>query len=346
MTGLIVGGVVLLVVLVAGLIWAVGARAKAKLAAEYPPPGRLVDVGGYRLHLNCQGTPVAGRPTVVMETAHAEPGLSWARIQPEVAKFTRVCTYDRAGLGWSESSPKPRTAENIVEELHTMLARAGVKPPYVLVGHSIGGLYVRLYAHEHPDEVAGMVLVDATHEEQFLRMPEALAKAQASSIRAAGLFLGLFQALSSMGLLVPLARMKGGLWPMPVPKEGRAAYLARAYSGTPHLGAARRETLDMPESLAMVRAKKLGTLGDIPLTVISAGRPAISAGHGISQADAERFKAVADELHAELAALSTRGKRMIAPESGHYVPVDQPELVVEAIREVVEATQSLRSFGA
>ena len=327
----------MLLALVAGLIWALGSRAKARLAARYPAPGLMVDVGGYRLHLNCQGTPAAGRPTVVLEAAHSEPGLSWASVQPEVAKFTRVCSYDRAGLGWSEPSPKPRTADTIVDELHTLLARAGIEPPYVLVGHSIGGMYVRLYAHEHPDEVAGMVLVDATHEEQSARMPAAIAKMQATSTNAAGCVFGFFRATSSIGLLAPFAKMKGGVWPMPIPREARAAYLSTVYSGPQYFKAATRETLAMPESLALVRARQIRSLGDIPLTVISAGKPVIAAGHGISEADAEQMKAVATELHVEMAALSPRGKRVIAEGSGHYVQVERPALVVDAIREVVEA---------
>jgi pimeloyl-ACP methyl ester carboxylesterase len=337
--GIVVGGIVLLLALLAGLIWAFGSRAKARLVAKYPPPGQMVDVGGYRLHLYSQGTPLAGSPTVVLEGANAEPGLTWAAVQPEVAKFARVCSYDRAGLGWSEPSPKPRTAPNIVEELHTLLARAGVEPPYVLVGQSIGGLYARLYAHEHPEQVAGMVLVDATHEEQYLRMPEAIARMQKTSNKVGPLMFGLFQALSSSGLLAPLAGTKGGLWPMPIPQEVRAAYLGVAYSGTQHFETAKRETLAIEESLAFVRAQQLRSLGDIPLVVISAGRPAITAGRGISEADAEQFKALAAELHTEMAALSPRGKRVIAEESGHYVQVDQPQVVVDAIREVVDAVQ-------
>jgi pimeloyl-ACP methyl ester carboxylesterase len=337
--GIVVGGIVLFVVLLAGLTWVLGSRAKARLAAKYPPPGKMVDVGGYRLHINSQGTPVAGRPTVVLETAHSEPGLSWAGVQPEVAKFTRVCTYDRAGLGWSEPSPKPRTAPNIAEELHTLLVRAGIEPPYVLVGHSIGGMYARLYAHEHPDKVAGMVMVDATHEEQLARMPEAIAKMQGTSYRAMGCLFGLLKAMSSIGLLVPLAKVKGGVGFMPIPREGRAAYLATLYSGPKYFETAKRETLAIPESYAAVRARQIRSVGDIPLIVISAGQPAVTAGHGISEADAEQFKALAAELHTEMAALSPRGKRIIAEDSGHYVQVDQPQLVVDAIREVVEAVR-------
>lgn len=337
MAGMIVGAIILLLVLVLALIWVLGSRAKARSAANYPAPGRMVDVGGYRMHINCQGAHVAGSPTVVMEAAHSEPSLSWAGIQPEVAKFARVCTYDRAGLGWSECSPKPRTAPSIVDELHILLAQAGIEPPFVLVGHSIGGLYVRLYAHEYPEQVAGMVLVDSTHEEQYARMPEGIVKMQRISNKVMPLVFRLFQALNSIGLLALLAERKG-IWPVPIPLEGRAAYMSVVFSGTPHLDTAVRETLGLQESLAAVRDRQLGLLGDIPLTVISAGRPAISAGRGISAADAEQMKKVQDEMHAELAALSTQGKRVIAQESGHYVHVDQLQVVVDAIREVVEAT--------
>ena len=339
MAGIIIGGIILSLALLVGLIWVLGSRAKARLAARYPAPGRMVDMGGYRLHLNIQGAPVAGSPTVVMEAAHSEPCLSWAGVQPVVAKFARVCTYDRAGLGWSESSPKPRTAPSIVEELHTLLAQAGVEPPYVLVGHSIGGLYVRLYAHEHPEQVAGMVLVDAAHEEQYARMPEGIVKMQELSSKMAPLVFGLLQALNSIGLMALLAERKG-IWPMPIPPEGRAAYMSVVFSGTRHLETAARETTSIQESFTAVRAQQIGSLGDIPLTVISAGRPAISAGRGISAADAEQMKRLQDEMHAELAALSTQGKRVIAQESGHYVQVDQPQVVIDAIREVVNAARS------
>jgi pimeloyl-ACP methyl ester carboxylesterase len=339
MAGMIIGGIILLLVLLVGLIWVLGSRAKARWAAKYPAPGQMVDVGGYRMHINCQGAPVAGSPTVVMEAAHSEPGLSWAGVQPEVAKFVRVCTYDRAGLGWSESSPRPRTAPHFVHELHTLLAQAGVEPPYVLVGHSIGGLYVRLYAHEHPEQVVGMVLVDSTHEEQYARMPDAIAKMQRTTNKVGPLIFGLLKGLNSIGLLALLAEKKSGIWPMPIPPEARAAYLGVVCSGTRHLETVGRETFGMQESLALVRDRQIGSLGDIPLTVLSAGQLAVSAGHGISAADVEQMKRVQDEMHAELAALSTKGKRVIVQESRHYIQVDQPQVVIGAIREVVEAAQ-------
>jgi pimeloyl-ACP methyl ester carboxylesterase len=184
MAGIIIGGIVLLLALLVGLIGVFGTRAKAKVTAKYPAPGQMVDVGGHRLHIHCQGDHALGSPTVVMESGNGEPSLTWAAIQPEVARFARVCTYDRAGLGWSERSPKPRTVGNVVDELHTLLARAGLEPPYVLVGHSMGGGLVRLYAREHPDQVAGMVLVDPLLEEQEQRWPEAVRRLSERSRKA------------------------------------------------------------------------------------------------------------------------------------------------------------------
>jgi pimeloyl-ACP methyl ester carboxylesterase len=169
-TGRILLSVSMLLAALIGLVFATGASARAKLKAKYPPSGQMVDLGGYKLHLYCQG---AGSPTVVMESGLGDFSLIWALVQPEVAQSTRICAYDRAGFGWSESSPRPRTAENIVEELHALLQQADIASPYVLVGHSMGGVYVRLYAHKYPDEVTGMVLVDSSHEEQDFarRMP-------------------------------------------------------------------------------------------------------------------------------------------------------------------------------
>src|SRR5919202_5800173 len=133
-------------------------RAEAADVRAYPAPGQMVDVGGYRLHINCTG---AGSPTVVVESGWGDMSAAWWWVQPQVAKTTRICTYDRAGMGWSEASPAPRVAREYVKELHTLLANAHEPGPYVLVGHSMGGFTVRVYAHDYPADVVGVVLVDA-----------------------------------------------------------------------------------------------------------------------------------------------------------------------------------------
>lgn len=335
----IIGAVVLVLFVLVGLVWILGSRAKARLAAKYPPLGQMVDVGGYRMHINCQGDP-AGSPTVVLDAGQGEPGLTWASVQPKVAGFARVCTYDRAGLGWSEASPKPRTASNIVEELHTLLTRADLEPPYVLVGHSAGGLYARLYNQKYPGEVAGMVLVDAAHEELDVRPPESLVKMGKRGHRLMGCGFWFLQMLNSIGLLALFPDQVNRLWFGSIPEKARETYIGIVCSDTRSFEAAGQEVATSWANLAEARAARLTTLGDIPLVVLTRGRGKWSAGPGVSAEDAAQHNTAEDEMQAELATLSPQGKHIIAEESGHYIQVDQPELVIEAIREAVEVARA------
>src|SRR5689334_7171128 len=149
--------VVLLVVMLLGAAYE--SVSEAADARAYPPPGQMVDVGGYRLHINCVGT---GSPTVVIDAGWGDSSGAWSSwVQPSAASTTRVCTYDRAGLGYSEPGPLPRTAARFARELHTVLRNAEVPGPYVLVGHSAGGLTVRVFADAYPAEVVGVVLIDS-----------------------------------------------------------------------------------------------------------------------------------------------------------------------------------------
>src|SRR5215211_2968265 len=165
-----------------GLVWlVVGLLALAVIGAiyqvvatqidqrTYPPPGEMVDVGTHSLHINCIGQ---GSPKVILEAANFGMSAHWVRVQQQLAKTTRVCAYDRAGMGWSEPGPEPRDAKQISSELHTLLKGADTGGPYVLVGHSYGGLYARMYAARYPKQVAGVVLVDSSHPEQFTRSEE------------------------------------------------------------------------------------------------------------------------------------------------------------------------------
>jgi pimeloyl-ACP methyl ester carboxylesterase len=130
-----------------------------------PPPGTLVDIGGFRLHLHCTGN---GSPTIVLDAALGASSLSWSLVQPELARLSRVCSYDRGGFGWSDPGPMPRTADRIAEELHTLLERARVPPPYVLVGHSFGGLVALIFARRFRSVISGLVLVDPAHAEDWV----------------------------------------------------------------------------------------------------------------------------------------------------------------------------------
>jgi pimeloyl-ACP methyl ester carboxylesterase len=167
---------VLLAVVVALVLIGAAYQATASItdSRNHPPPGRLVDVGGYSLHISCLGN---GTPTVILDALFPGTVSNWAWVQPEIAKTTRVCADDRAGLGWSDSGPMPRDAVQHAAELRTLLANAGVTGPYVLVGHSLGGLSVRMFADRYPDEVAGMVLVEASNPDGWKRLgkPEGVA---------------------------------------------------------------------------------------------------------------------------------------------------------------------------
>jgi pimeloyl-ACP methyl ester carboxylesterase len=142
--------------------------ATRKDLAATPPPGHLVDIGGYRLHLWCTGD---GAPAVILDTGLGGSSAGWGFVQPDVAQFTRVCSYDRAGMGYSDPGPSPRTARRIASELAELLPRSGITGPVVLVGASIGGFNARVFASDHPDRAAGLVLVDASHEDDLHQVP-------------------------------------------------------------------------------------------------------------------------------------------------------------------------------
>jgi pimeloyl-ACP methyl ester carboxylesterase len=334
MIRIIVVGIVLFVTMLAGWAWRRGVKAKAELAAKYPPPGKLVDVGGYRLHINCQGQ---GDPTVVIEAANGDFSLGWGLVQREVAKFTRICTYDRAGLGWSDRGPQPRTAHDIVEGLHTLLARSGVEPPYVLVGHSLGGPLVRLYAHEHPDQVTGMVLVDAAHEEEFLRYPEAVRCLQPKADKMMIGILRLMQMVTTAGVFALAPKLYPRQVLSMVPEEARETYRGITSADAKCVAAIREEYGAYQHHFAAVRAAHITSLGGIPLIVLSHGKTQQLPGQ--SAEVSREFEQICQQMHVELAAQSSNGKRIVAEKSGHYIHLDQPELVIDAIREVVEAAR-------
>jgi pimeloyl-ACP methyl ester carboxylesterase len=225
--------------------------------STYPPPGEMVDVGTHSLHINCAGQ---GSPTVILEAANFGMSAHWVRVQQQLAKTTRVCAYDRAGLGWSEMGPEPRDARQVSSELHTLLKDAGTEGPYVLVGHSYGGLYARMYAARYSDETAGVVLVDSSHPEQFARTQEGRA---------------MYEQTRRMGAVIPWLTRLGvirltNLYPAhpDLPPKQRAQIEA-FNSSTQQWVTTVEEFRATPQTNAQV--SNMGSLGDKPLAVISAG---------------------------------------------------------------------------
>jgi len=315
--------VMLIVLILVVVTLTAGAIAKANLAKRYPAPGQMVDVGGYKMHINCTGQ---GSPTVILAAGMGDFSLTWANIQPEVAKYTRVCSYDRAGLGWSETSPHPRTATKMMAELHTLLVNAKVEGPYVLVGHSLSGMLVRVYAHNYPGEVVGMVLVDSLHEERLTRLP-----VMAKVIQDATGQFRMFALLSSTGMmaLVPQTIPTPGL-----PENAYAQYQA-VTATTGGFETFLAELNAGAESSAEVRALRITSFGDMPLIVLSAGYGDAMA--SLSDAENQQIWKELQIEQSELAALSSNGKHVIAEQSGHFIQLDQPDLVIDAIRDMVDA---------
>jgi pimeloyl-ACP methyl ester carboxylesterase len=285
---------------------------------KYQPPGKMVDAGGYRLHLNCTGE---GAATVVMDAGLGGGVLDWSAVQPEVSKFTRVCTYDRAGMGWSERGAAPRTSQQIAAELHTLLANAGVQAPFVLVGHSLAGITMQLYASRYGDEVAGMVLVDSSHENQLSQKEFRIPAFVPPLTKALSLF--------GVGRLINNAAAPNPNLLREIDAERKAIY-----SHTGNTFTIADEMTAISGSMEQLRAAPMN-LGDKPLIVISRGKKEDSSA-AIEESD--RTERAWRAFQTDLAGRSTRGKQIIAERSGHYIQFDQPELVIDAIRQVVEAT--------
>lgn len=300
-------------------------------ARRFPQQGKLVDIGGYKLDINCTGQ---GSPTVVLESGFAMLSLSWSEVQSGVAKFSRVCSYDRAGYGWSDSSPFPQSSAQIAKELHQLLQNAGEKPPYVLVGHSFGGLAVRVFNGEYPNEVAGIVLVDSGHPDLLKRMPPAIRKesddAQISRERmarfaTARFWLGITRfedrkLIDSPG--VPYD------WRLTVYLEDQPKYIHAIADEGAHL------------ELSHEQAGASPTFGDKPLIVLTAAKGIL----GLPANDKD-WAALQDiwinQLQVQLANLSTHGKRIMVSDSGHLIPLERPDAIVSAVREV-RATVNLQ----
>lgn len=282
-----------------------------------PEDGRLYDVGGFKMHMDCTGE---GSPSVILESGLGDTYLSWRKVQPQIAKFTRVCSYDRAGLGYSDSSTQPRTSKVIAGELHALLKAAGIAPPYVLVGHSMGGYHVRLYASLYPSEVTGMVLIDASHPDQENRFPPELKNMEGSWLREAEFL----EYTTPFG--VP--RLIGLCDQDPVQRAAECNFHS-AREGV-------AELKSFAESAAQTAAT--GSLGDLPLAVLShdPDKPSADIPADLAKPTNEAWQ----KMQEELAHLSTRGTHEIAKNSSHYIQMDRPDLVIDAVRSVVEQVRA------
>ncbi len=298
---------------------------------------RLIDIGGRRINLYCTGS---GSPTVVLDAGANDTTLTWRLVQPAVAKNTRVCSYDRAGLGFSDPAPSPRDASAAVRDLHTLVARASIAPPYVLVAHSLAGLYAPLYADRYPRQVVGMVLVDPGVPYQRKRIAQA-APALAQLLSAVVPWDRACSAAADRGEMHPGANAYAEcMWPPdPTLPNALNALLARQWqrSGTWRALTSADEAADTTSSEQVVREQR--NYGDMPLIVLSE-QNFIDEFGALPPAQRRALLDAAKQWHDRIAALSSRGENVLVRGSGHDVPIDRPSSVISAIGKVVDQARS------
>jgi pimeloyl-ACP methyl ester carboxylesterase len=291
---------------------------------KYPPPGRLVDIGGRKLHLDCRGQ---GEPTVIFEAGLDSYGtLSWARVHDTVAGVTRACAYDRAGIMWSEPKSTPQHADAVADDLHAVMAAAGEEGPFILVGHSIGGPYSMAYTRKFCDQVTGLVFIDASHPEQVARFAEAVNPPKDFTSDA----LKVASSLTWTGIIRFMAAADGE---PDVPAH--VTERSRAFAST-SLAAVMSENRNVDRTLA--EGGSLRTLGDRPLVVLTAMAPLNEASlktENMSREKDMRRREVWTKLHEDEASWSTRSRHQLLPDSGHYIQFTRPGVVIAAVLEVV-----------
>lgn len=291
--------------------------ADKRAASAYPPPGKLVDAGGHRLHLHIQGT---GSPVIVMEAGSGETSLSWRNIPAELSKYATVVSYDRAGYAWSEPAASERTGDNVVNELRTALRAEGLKGPYLLVGHSLGGLYTRLFAEKYPNEVAGLVLIDARPEDDE-RLTRPILEQEGFQGNPQS---GLLTLLKSSGAM---RIFKDFLLEGLVPEEDRERFV-NVIAKRSFFEAKEKEAALIGSTEDAVRGQRLGSL---PVTVIARGLPQNYAQAGLSEQAGRKLEEIWQEGQRSMLKLSQQSRWVVAKQSGHMIIHDEPQLVVDEV---------------
>jgi pimeloyl-ACP methyl ester carboxylesterase len=299
-------------------------------ARRYPAPGKLVDIGGHRLHLHCTGE---GSPTVVVEAGGGSFSLDWNLVQLKVAKFTRICTYDRSGFGWSDAGPNRGSAQQAVSELRALLLKAGIQGPYILAGHSLGGIYALRFAGQNRQEVAGLVLVDAAHEELWSQLPEPFHRKWDRQINV----IRVLATLSRLGI-TRLMNARSSPQALPGLPSQTQSIRAALTEQSRYFDAALAELKSVRDGVAMVGPTN--TLDDLPLVVVTHGRCCDWLPQGMPDEIDARCEQVWQRLQRKLRGLSSQGKLMVAERSGHRIMLDQPDVVIAAIHDVVEAARN------
>lgn len=299
------------------------AAGEAQDRRRFQPPGRLVDVDGHRMHINCVGD---GTPTVVIIPALGASSAAWLAVQDALAAQTAVCMYDRPGLGWSDAVATWPTAAGMARELHGLLEASQVAPPFVIAGHSMGGLVARMFTHMYPDEVTGLALVDSSHPQQQRRV----APAWLQDYRGGKLAEVALDFARPLGLRRVLSRLR----------QGPACDAQAAFALSSRSRRASAKELLAINSVCRQTARVAADLGDLPLAVISSSERDPNYPDGSrGQRARSRFYRGWIQLQDELAALSAESVHVTAANAGHHVQRDDPDLVASSISDLVRRSR-------
>lgn len=303
--------------------WLYERHARSAALRQYPPPGRLVSLETHDLHIDCRGE---GEPTVVLEAGMDPLGsLSWTLQHDQLALITRTCAYDRAGIAWSDIGPGPRVGERIAVELHELLGRAGETGPFVLVAHSMGGPYVRIFAGKYPEEIAGIVLVESSHPEQFSRLPKI-----GDQRPPPKLLIWAMPLVRKIGVTRHMMTDELRYEALP-PDKQRALFAVSAGS----IGAMVREFGHIAESLA--QANEVVSFGNVPLIVLSAvDPPDASPIPNFDQDQANEGHAIWLAMQRELVKLSSNGQHVPISNATHYIQFSNPDAVIDAVTTLLQ----------
>jgi len=297
--------------------------------ADFPPPGELYSVDGLNIHLDCRGQ---GAPTVLLEAGLTFGSTSWGLVHDALALQTRTCAYDRPGIDWSEQTSTPLSADRVADRLHKLIKLANLDGPLILLGMSAGGVFVREYYARYPHQVVGMVLVDSSHEQQGNRLPSLGGTSELSTILTLCSWvqpLGIVRAFGLMDSLLDryqLRERQQQLLTANVNQNHTCAAMLRESEGF------NREVFDIEPP---------ASLGDLPLIVVSQGKtPGADNEFGLPVNEALEMAAIWNELQSELTQLSSIGSRRIATESGHVIQLEQPQIVIDAVNELVASLRN------
>ena len=324
----VTGGLFALCMLLFLVAFTVEKIALAQIPSKYPTPGQMVDIGKYSLHLYCTGDPSA-KPVVVVSPGSGSNVAQWPLVQPEVAKFTRICIYDRPGSGWSFVAPQGQTYQEEAQDVHTMLQNAGVPGPYVLVGHSMGGAVMQVYASIYPQDVIGMVMVDTRTRGIEAKQPPEYVKTNKMTEQGSYAFSipGVLRLLNWFGVLRTVPTFES------LPPDLKEVAYGLDWNSRAFAYQKASIPIDEQREALFVSA---GPLPDVPLIVIAHGKTDLSPGVNAAEDIALQADQIWLDEMKKLSTETSQGTYIVAEKSGHSIQLEQPDVVIDAIRSIVE----------